>query len=84
MPKETPGNFMLSILALAHILTGTKILQSIVLPQGDRELVLHREEERLVELTEFSDRIGGLMCFQVLGFLCSFVFFSVEMFRAVG
>lgn len=75
---------MLSILALAHILTGTKILQSIVLPQGDRELVLHREEERLVELTEFSDRIGGLMCFQVLGFLCSFVFFSVEMFRAVG
>lgn len=72
---------MLSILALACVLTGTQILQSIALPQGDRELVLHREEETLVELTQFFDKVRGLVCFQVLGFLWSFVFFNVEILR---
>lgn len=75
---------MLSVLALAHDLTGSQILQSIVLPHGVGELLLHREEERVVELTEFSDKVGGLMCFPVLCFLWSFVFFSVEIFREIG
>lgn len=57
---------MLSILALAHVLTGSQILQSIVLPHGVRELLLYSEEGRVVELTEFSDKVGGLMCFPVL------------------
>lgn len=74
----------MSILALAHVLTGSQILQSIVPPQGDIELVLHREEERLVELIQSSDEVRELMCFRVLGCLWSFVFFSVEIFREIG
>jgi len=50
---------VLSILAFAHVLPGTQILQSIVVLQGDRELVLHREEERLAESIRFSVRSEG-------------------------
>lgn len=41
-------------------------------------------KERLVELTQFSGKVRGLMCFQGLGFLWSFMFFCVEIFRKIG
>lgn len=68
------GDFMLSILALALFFSQELRccrVQSCL--EGTESWCCSKE--RLVELTKLSGKVRGLMCFQGLGFLWSFIFF---------